>query len=269
MSLSVVSYIRKLFAILAVVVLFMPSAWPWGRIGHRGSAELAESLLNPRALAAVHDLLGPGITLADISNWADEHRNPNSGAWHYVDVPIAQTHYDRKFCPSKGCVVSKIEDFRRILQNPRAGRLEKQKALKYLIHFIADLHQPLHAADNSDRGGNLTQVRFFNRGSNLHRVWDSQIIEHKSGSEQEWLRKIGSQATPKNVAEWSRGTPEDWATESLQAAKEAYCLPGTRTLMKSGTKLNDDYCRMALPIIERQLAKAAVRMAFVLDGIFR
>jgi hypothetical protein len=249
--------------------LFSSSAWPWGRLGHRVTAEMAEAQLSPRALAAVHDLLGPGVSLADISTWADEHRNPNSGVWHYVDIPISEPRYDAKFCPSKGCVVTKIEDFKRVLQNPTASREDKQQALKYLIHFLADLHQPFHAADNDDTGGNQTQVRFFNKGSNLHRLWDSQIIEHKSGNEQDWLRDIKSLATLQNVSGWSKGTPEDWATESLQIAKEAYCLPGIKTVMKSGTKIGDDYYRFALPIIQRQLAKAGIRTVWMLNEIFK
>jgi hypothetical protein len=91
----------------------------------------------------------------------------------------------------------------------------------------------MHVADNYDKGGNKTQVRFFNKGSNLHSVWDSLIVEHKSQDEEEWLRVINSLATALNVSQWSKGTPEDWATESLQAAKEAYCLPGTKTVMQS------------------------------------
>jgi hypothetical protein len=208
--------------------LFIPSAWPWGRIGHRVVAEMAEARLDPRALAAVHDLLGPGVSLVDVSAWADEHRNPNSGAWHYVDIPITESRYAPKFCPAKGCVVSKIEDFKRVLQNPKANKDEKQQALKYLIHFIADLHQPFHVADNDDRGGNNTQVRFFNKGTNLHRLWDSQLIEYESKNERNRLRDINSLATAQNVSPWSKGTLEDWATESLQVATEAYCLPGTK-----------------------------------------
>jgi hypothetical protein len=127
----------------------------------------------------------------------------------------------------------------------------------------------MHVADNNDRGGNLTQVQFFNQGSNLHRVWDSQIIEHASGDERTWLNNINSLATNRNVAEWSEGKAEEWATESLQAAKEAYYLPGSTTVMRSGTRLGDDYCRTALPIIQVQLEKAGVRGAWMLNEIFR
>ncbi len=256
-------------ALLLTLLLTPESAWCWGRLGHREASELAESRLTPHALAAVRELLGPGVSLGAVSTWADEHRNQNSGAWHYVNVPITESLYDPKFCSVNGCVVSKIANFRQILLDPRANRSEKREALKYIVHLIEDLHQPMHVADNNDRGGNLMQVRFFNKGSNLHRLWDSQLIEYVPEDEQEWLRDITSLGTPQNLAEWSRGMPEDWATESLQAAKAAYRVPGTDRIMRSGTKLGDDYCRTAVPIIRTQLAKAGVRLAQVLNSIFR
>jgi hypothetical protein len=257
-------------ALLLIILLFTPSVWSWGRIGHRVAARMAEDRLTSHALAAVHDLLGPGVSLAEASTWADEQREiPGTGPWHYVNVPITESRYDSMFCQPDGCIVSKIEDFKRVLHDPRAGKTEKQQALKFLVHFIADLHQPLRVGDTGSKGGNLIQVRFFNVGSNLHRAWDSQIMERHTENEQVWLWDCNFLANPKMVAEWSKGTPEDWATESLQIAREAYCLPGTQEVMQSGTKLGDDYCRMALPIIQRQLSKAGIRVAFTLNEIFK
>jgi nuclease S1 len=117
-------------SLIFACLLASQSVWEWGRIGHRVAAQMAESRLTPQALAAVHDLLGPGVSLAEISTWADEHRSPNSRAWHYVDVPIAESRYDPKYCPPGGCVVSKIGDFRRILMDPRADKPEKQEVMK-------------------------------------------------------------------------------------------------------------------------------------------
>jgi S1/P1 Nuclease len=263
---------RHIVAAAALLILFvMPnSVWAWGRIGHRVAARMAEARLTPAAIAAVHALLGPGVSLADASTWADEEQEvPESSRWHYVNVPIRETRYDARYCPSRGCVVSKIEEFERTLLNPKAGRLQKQQALKFLIHFIADLHQPLHVGDNNDQGGNLLQVRFFNDGSNLHRVWDSQVMELHTKDERIWLWDFDFLANPRMVMEWSKGAPEDWATETLQIAKEAYCLPGTKRVMASGARLGDEYYRFALPIIQKQLAKSGIRIAFVLNGIFK
>jgi S1/P1 Nuclease len=159
--------------------------------------------------------------------------------------------------------------FQACTDGPKAGKFEKQQALKFIVHFIADLHQPLHVGDTGSRGGNLIRVRYYKVGSNLHRVWDSQIIERHTTNEQVWLSYFDFLAKPQMVAEWSKGTPEDWATESLQIAKVAYCLPGTKTVMESGTKIDDDYFLMALAIIQIQLAKAGIRIAWMLNEIFR
>jgi hypothetical protein len=149
---------------------------------------MSEERLTPAALTAVHDLLGPGASLADVSTWADEQREvKGTGPWHYFNVPISESRYDPKYCQRCGCVVSKIEDFKRVLADPKAGRAGNQQALKFLIHFIADLHQPLHVGDIGSRGGNDIQVRFFGAGSNLHCEWDSQIMERHTKNEQVWL----------------------------------------------------------------------------------
>jgi len=258
-------------AAVLLLVAFMPPgpALAWGRIGHRVAARMAESRLTPAALAAVHSILGPGVSLADASTWADGQREfEDSYRWHFVNVPISKDRYDSRYCSPKGCVVSKIEDFRRILQNSQAGRLQKQQALKFLLHLIADLHQPLHVGDNNDQGGNLLQVRFFDVGSNLHRLWDSQAIERHTTNEKVWLWDFDFVANPKMVSEWSKGTPADWATESLRIAREAYREPGSNKQIRSGARLGNEYYRFALPVIRTQLAKAGIRIAFVLNAIF-
>jgi len=257
---------------LAIVLLAMIPARPvfaWGWIGHRVAAKMAEERLNTRARAGVGDLLGPGVKLADVSTWADEQQEvPQSGLWHSVNVPLEEFRYDPRYCPPRGCVVSKIGEFGRVLRNPAAGKTEKQRALKFLIHLIADLHQPMHVGDNNTRGGNLLQVRFLNEGSNLHKVWDYQIIERHSKNPGVWLWDLTYIANPNRVAEWSKGTPEDWATESLVTARSAYRLPAGKTVIKPGTRIGAEYCGAALPIIRWQLAKAAIRTAWYLNQIF-
>jgi len=260
---------RAVLAAALPAVLPTPG-WAWGSIGHRVVARMVEERLTPQARAAVGELLGPGIKLADVATWADGQREMRgSGPWHFVDVPISESRYDARYCSRQGCVVSKIEEFRGVLLNPRAGQKQKQDALKFLIHFIADLHQPLHVGDNKDRGGNLLQVRFFDKGSNLHRVWDYQIMERHTKNEGVWMWDLTFVANPKMVVEWSKGTPEGWATESLELAKNAYRLPGSNALIRPGTRIGSDYSRAALPVIQVQLAKAAIRTAWMLNQIFR
>ena len=166
-------------------------------------------------------------------------------------------------------MVGKIADFSRVLLDPKKTRLEKQRSLKFLIHFIEDLHQPLHVGDNGSRGGNLIKVRFFGEESNLHQVWDSKIIDHHSRNTQVWLRELEGVASPEMIAEWSKGTPEDWATESLAEAKQAYRVPGSHAWLRSGARLGKSYNDFALPVVQMQLAKAGVRVAAVLNELFQ
>jgi len=219
---------RAWVAVGFALLLLMPGAvWPWGRTGHRVSAMMAESRLTPAALAAVRSLLEPGESLADASTWADEQREePRSGPWHYVNVPISEPRYDPRVCSPQGCVVSKIEDFERVLSDPRASRVEKQQALRFFIHFLQDVHQPLHVGDTGSRGGNLVQVRFYDVGTNLHQVWDFRVMERHSTDEATWLRELNALATPQMAAAASKGTVEDWATGSRAEARLAYRLPG-------------------------------------------
>jgi hypothetical protein len=261
---------RLLMGMLLLILSVTPNrGWAWGRLGHRVAARMAEQRLTPKAQAAVHSLLA-GMSLAAASTWADEEQEvPESGRWHYVNVPISEVRYDRKYCPAAGCIVSKIGEFENILLNPKAGKIQKQQALKFLIHFIADIHQPLHVGDNSDQGGNRLQVRFFGEGTNLHRVWDSEVMQRHTGNENVWLWDFDYIANPRMVTEWSNGSPEDWATESLRLAKEAYRIPGASRAMPSGSRLGAAYYNFALPIIQKQLAKAGIRIAYVLNGIFR
>ena len=166
---------------------------------------------DPLRPPAVRDLLEPGETLADAATWADEIRRErrHTSPWHYVNVPISEPHYNARFCdPRTGCVVAKAEQMRRVLADSSLPKSERREALRFFVHFVQDLHQPLHVGENHDKGGNDLQVRFFNRGSNLHRVWDSSMIEKVSDNPTVWVDRLQALATPENVKKWSGGTPD-------------------------------------------------------------
>ena len=150
----------------------------WGKAGHRVVATIATTLLTGEARAQVADLLDPGTTLADISTWADEVRpsRPNTAPWHYGNIPGEASGYSAQRDCSRGCVVSAIERSLRLLQDPSNDRAIRQEALKWLVHFVADLHQPLHAIAD-ERGGNDLIVQFNGHQTNLHRFWDGDMID--------------------------------------------------------------------------------------------
>jgi hypothetical protein len=249
-------------------------AWAWGRLGHRVIARLAEKHMTAEAKAGVAALLEPGESMALASIWADEirGRQPKTAPWHYVDVPLDQARYDARFSgddPKKGCVVDKIAEFRAILKDSSRSVEDRRFALRFLLHLIGDLHQPCHVGDNHDKGGNLTQVRWFDRGSNMHRVWDTGIIERAGGTEDFWLAELAELDTVETRAAWMSRTVEDWATESLFLARAAYEIPGTDQRIKSGQKLGNEYQAKHLPVVRRRLCQAAMRLAMVLNEAFR
>jgi hypothetical protein len=245
-------------------------AWGWGRIGHHVSARLTETLLTPATRAAILDILGPKESLADASVWPDEHRRemPESAPWHYVNVPITEPKYDARFCQAGGCVISKIADFRAQLKDPKATRDQKRLALRFLAHFVQDMHNPVHVGDRGDRGGNDLQLRFFDEGSNLHRVWDSGMIEHVDTDEAKTQARLAKAFTPEFVGSVVQGPVEGWADESLAAARDAYVDPADGQPLKAGKKLSDAYQARNLPIAERRIMQASVRLARILNETF-
>jgi len=258
---------------LAALVLWGTPGWAWGPHGHRITARVALDRLTPEARRAVQSLLLEGDTLVDISTWADSDGHeavPGSAPWHYVNVPISVDRYGPQYCGKKGCVVSKIKEYRAALANPKTPLKERRRALLFLVHFVGDVHQPLHVGDNQDRGGNLTQVQFLSEGTNLHRLWDSGLINQISRNERDWMERIEPLLTPANVKAWSRGGVDDWATESLRAARSAYHYPeGARQALVSGARLDKNYVTFARPLLELRLAQAGVRLANELNAIFR
>ena len=258
--------------VLGAITHASPPAWAWGRAGHRAASKMAEARLTPAARALVRELLEPGESLADASTWADEIRrdNPETGPWHYVNTPIDETdHFQMKYCPPEGCVVAAISEQRKKLADRSLPRAERQKALRFVVHFIEDLHQPVHVGDRKDRGGNDLQLQYFDDGTNLHRLWDSGILGKLNEDEDALRAEIERLATPEKSREWAQGWAPDWAEESFQFAKLAYQPPGQASPLKKGDKLAEEYRQFADPIVKLRLAQAAIRVSGVLNGALK
>jgi hypothetical protein len=229
--------------------------------------------MTPEAKEAVAALLEPGESMADASLWADEVRGRlrHTAPWHYVDVPLDEPKYDPKWSADDskhGCVVDKINAIREVVRDTSKSIEERRFALRFVLHCIEDLRQPCHVGDNHDKGVNLTQVRWFDHGSNMHRVWDTDLVEWNTRSEDVWLAQLAELDTAENRAAWMSGTVEGWATESLLAAREAYLIPGTHQRLKSGQKLGKEYFAKHLPVV-RRICQAGLRLAMVLNEAFQ
>jgi hypothetical protein len=183
-----------------------------GSEGHRIVAEIAEQYLTPDTARQVRELLGieNATSLADVANWADQIRGQRreTASWHVVDIPISGPGYDaRRACPRGDCVVAKIKEFTAELQDGSLPARERLEALKFVVHFVADVHQPLHASDNSDRGGNEIHVEFLRHQTNLHAVWDTSILAPTvNGDERGYALRLALQITPTDVRAWRRGS---------------------------------------------------------------
>ncbi len=207
--------------------------------------------------------------IARLGRTSTDGRCPKPPPSHYVDVPFDEPGYDARFSgddPKKGFIVDKIAEFRAILKDPSKPVEERRLALRFIVHLVGDLHQPLHVGDNRDRGGNDTQVRWFDRGSNMHRLWDSDLIECNTRSEDVWLTELKALDTPEDRQEALKGTVEEWATESLLAARQAYQNPATGLRIKPGANLATAYQEANLPVVRVRLYKGGVRLAIVLNG---
>jgi len=245
-------------------------ALAWGPEGHDLVARIADAQLTPTAHAQVAEILGPNVSMASISSWADQVRRQReaSGPWHYVDIPIDKPRLDRaRDCAKEGCVVTAIESDEAALRNPATPAVERREALMFLIHFIGDMHQPLHSSDHKDRGGNEVHVIFFDRPGNLHGTWDSGLLA-RMGKEDDLFPVLLKEAE-QHYKKWSKGTPEQWANESHKAAvKITY---GKLPKVAAGTPepLGADYEVAADPVIREQIEKAGDRLARTLNDIFK
>ena len=247
--------------------------WAWGRLGHRVISRLAEKQLTPKAKAAIAELLEPGESLADASLWADENRRrlPKTAPWHYVDVPLDEPRYDSRFSgdvSTKGCVVDKINEFRLTLKDQSKSVEDRRFALRFLIHCVEDMHQPCHVGDNGDKGGNRTQVRFFDRGTNMHALWDTGMIERvsKSRGPSGWL--ISANWTRRRTVKRHEGHGRGLGDGVLAGGPRGVPGPETGKRIKSEIKPSDQYHAKNLPVVRRRLAQTGIRLATVLNEAF-
>lgn len=252
-------------ALAGLSLLATPPAFAWGPEGHEIVALIALGELKPAARAEVTRLLGSPAMMVHDSSWADEIRDqrPDTAPWHYVDIPLEASGYDaRRDCRGGACVVGQIERDLPVLRNPRASNAARADALRFLIHFTADVHQPLHAEDNDDKGGNQVRVYLGRQRANLHRVWDAEVIRALGSNPVAVAQSIERSVSPADRKAWAQGTPVGWANEAHALARDVIYPPlhGRRDL-----RLPRDYADRQAPLTRLLLAKAGIRLAWMLN----
>ena len=238
----------------------------WGANGHRIVAAIAERHLLPTTRDRIRALLGP-YPLARFGEWGDKYRASPAGeqtaTWHYVNVPDGESYRATPFTEPTD-IVQALQLQERILADATRAPEDRAQALKLLVHFVADLHQPMHVGRADDRGGNLVQVRWFGTATNLHAVWDSYLLDHQGLSYTEYVAFLDF-ASAEDVAEWQGSDYVIWASESMALRASVYDLP----VADSGQvpNLSWDYADRMTPIMERRLLQAGIRLAGVLNRV--
>ncbi len=241
------------------------SAMGWGQKGHDTTAFIAENHLTPAAKAAVEEILD-GKSIVYYANWADNacHTEPYAytKTWHYKNIDEGEKYSEVKDI-KEGSVVSALYDQIAILNDTTATKEQKWLALVLTVHFLGDIHQPMHMGRLSDKGGNRHNIKYFNSGTNLHSVWDSRLPEsaHK-WSYTEWQQNI-DRATPEEIdLIVVGGTPYSWGEETYEIAKKVY------ENTPEGTNVAFDYIADWTPVIETQFLRGGLRLADVLNEAF-
>lgn len=250
--------------ILLCSIFISQSVFGWGQVGHRVTGQIAEQYLSIKAKQQIRSLY-PNESLAEISTYADEQRsNPDefwqktAGPWHYVTIPKGKT-YKEVGAPEEGDAYSALQQFSKTLKNPQASKEEKRLALHFIVHIVGDLHQPLHAGNGTDRGGNDFKLEYFWEDSNLHRVWDSGLIEGEELSYSEWTKWLSRKISPQMAAQWNQPDPNVWIAESI-AIRD--------TIYPEKKQISYDYKYQNLPIVKQRLQQAGVRIAAYLNRVY-
>lgn len=268
----------KAFPLIALLLLVLTqSAWGWGRFGHEVTGHLAWFELEPAAREAVVELLGEQ-SLARATVWADEVRpdRPSTAPFHFINGPTDRLEPTaRHWNLARGNAYSAILGYAEILADPERAADERREALKFLIHFIGDLHQPLHAGFAEDRGGNDFAVLYQGEPSNLHRYWDTGILDPRAQryGPAEYAAILFDSHSVDERRRWTRvDDPRDWVREARQ-----YIFAGLYPPLRSDQEddaevpiavLDEAYRGVWLPVAELQLARAGSRMARSLNLIF-
>lgn len=236
-------------------------AFGWGQTGHRITGEIAERYLTRKARKNIQKIIGYQ-SLSIVSTWMDEIRSDSlynhTHDWHWVTIPDGMTYEQTQKNPN-GDIIEAILRLGNVLKNKEQSDSARRDALLMLVHLVGDIHQPLHVGRGDDQGGNTVRVMWFSARSNLHRVWDSDMIDSYKLSYTEYtdaiVRKYGS-----NARQWMSTDPVEWAVESMQAREQVYDFD-------RDMPIGFAYQYRMRDLYELRLFQAGVRLATLLNHL--
>lgn len=285
---------HRLALLLIGLTGFACPASAWWEDGHIIVARIAESRLTKESQTGIRELLGDNaegeraISDSRICNWADLIRSsgalnrkyPKNDTWHYINIEIKVKKEDFKLPEDNDHVIGAIERFRKVLKNPKAEKQDRKEALYFLVHFVGDMHQPLHTGNREDdRGGNLQPIKSVLGNTeeriNLHKVWDGYILKAERGdlSNGDFAKRLIEEIKPEELEKWVKGKVADWAWESHTIVVDrVYKFSNGKDLPARDRPAIDltaeNYVKSNRPIVREQLKKGGVRLAAVLNECF-
>lgn len=251
---------KKICLLLLFAVVFA-NAYCWGPTGHRATGLIAEKYLNKKAKREIERILN-GQSLAMASTWMDEIRSDSiydyTSDWHWVTIPDGMT-YEQTEKNKNGDVIQIIEKLIRELKSRKLTPKQEAENIKMLIHLVGDIHQPLHVGRGNDRGGNNVRIMWFRVDSNLHRVWDVDMIDDTKLSYTELAESL-DEPTETQLQQWKKSSVRDWANESVQLRDQVYRY--------KGEKLGYEYSYRNFHHVRHRLLQAGVRLGLILNEIY-
>ena len=246
--------------ILAIAATPSP-AWAWGKEGHRVVAAIADNYLGPKARGGVRQILG-AESLAEASNWPDfmradpdEFWQKTASPWHYVTVEGSAY----STAPAGGDAITALERFVKTVRDEKAPLKDRQLALRFIIHIVGDLHQPFHAGNGKDRGGNDVKVTWFGKPTNLHSVWDGEMVDEEGLSFSELAKQLNDRVTPEQQVAWTTADPRAWIARDVSLRDGLY---------PASPSIGYDYVFAHQALVDEQLERGALDLAAYLNWIF-
>jgi hypothetical protein len=247
--------------ILVIYTLLSSFVLGWGKTGHRIVGKIAETYLTKNAKTQIKKLMGHH-DLSRMSNWADEIKSDPSwkiaNDWHWCTIPDGELYEKDKH---SGKAVEKVNDFISVLKNKKSKKEDRQIALKFLIHLIGDLHQPMHVGNGIDRGGNDIKLKWFNAPTNLHRIWDSDLINLQELSYSEYSDYLMLNENRGKIRKWQGDDVFIYIHESRDMRTQCYDF--------SGENLKWEYFYKHKELLEKRLLQGGVRLSGELNRIFK
>lgn len=251
----------RLVLTLFGIIVFVNLSFGWGATGHRATGWVAEQYLTPKAKKKLKELLG-GQSLAMVTTWMDDVRSDSTydymSDWHWVTVETGETYDQSKKNPN-GDVIMTLERIIGELKSKKLSREKEIEAIKILAHLVGDIHQPLHVGCCDDQGGNKVRVKWFRGDSNLHRVWDSDMIDDTKLSYTELAQSLVPPAS--DIAKkWQAASVRDWSVESMSHRKSVYAV--------GDGNLGYKYSYKNLPTAKERILQAGIRLAGILNQVY-